>query len=1375
MASQQEYHAFKGMQRDLTVSKFSNEFYYDAKNIRITSREDNTFLSVANEKGNIEVEVRSSSIEGTIIGHTVLNEYLVLFTTELNVDRIYKLKYEDTYFDATLLYEGSIGLSIDHPIECIGIYENENIQKVYWVDGINPVRFINISKTYDGSRSDVFNFLQNLQLDEVVTITSNKELQGEFPSGTVQYVFTYYTKHGSESNIFHHSPLYYTHSNNRGGSPEEKASNSFNISITGLDKKFDFVRIYSIVRTSIDATPAVRKVVDLNVVKDEDKVTFTDNYTLGETIDPTILLYLGGENIIPECITHKDNTLFLGNYVLPQSVFPKEFKNINKGGITFEYKKTPNYEFRNGTYSYTSQLDMNSYEITTLKSNEIYRFGIQFQNRIGRWSEVIWVQDKKVDKTPSAEMPTSINNSISKYYNYLVKGVYEVPDNVLEQARQLGYIRARGVIVYPNNSDRDIICQGVLNPTVYKYDDRFNEDKTQKNSPYSQSSWFFRPYVKKHADFGRDQSPFFGSIATYTDSRSVNYSPYKNMEITRSTEIGTTLSYIDNDVLYNKDFYVDSNIVTMHSPDIEFQDNIFSIQNSDLKCKITGYININSCSSFRDVQASTPSATESDYGFYSKFPSYTYFSYLNVPYFGGGMLISGINWLGSPITKDEDTWKVVDRNMGWLVSPWQRSGSLINDFAKRANDQVVSKLKHNRLINTRVSYETIYTDINNEYEDISKVSVFDSEEQTLTYIGDTGLLYYGNIDKVLIPGIKTSDVAAEVGCTRKTTSNETRAVNEEDDDYNGDDPNDSTDNPTDNPELEGGGTGSTNKVASVSTLYQSTIFTLSSLNLDLDDAYKYSKDPVSMKYKSSKHAVFQFKNNDNSRVLLPAINDAYYPHSDDNTSMYSTIDVNHNAILWLAELYREIGEDVKFGGTTQDALLNNKWIVAGDPVCINKENVTVEYLQGDTYFQRYDCLKTYPYSLEDENNVTEVLSFYCETRVNIDGRYDRNRGSLNNLALSPNIFNLINPVYSQDNNFFNYHVLDSSFNIDKFPNSLTWSKEKYNGEEIDQWTNITLASTLEMDGDKGPITGLKTYNNEIYCFQPSGFSNILFNSRVQIPASDGVPIEITNGLKVQGKRYISSTIGCTNKWSIVNTVSGLYFMDNNTNSIYKFSGEISSITDSLGFSQWMRSNSNNKVWSPVSFENFISYYDKSNGDIYFTDNKQCLCYSEKINQFTSFMDYEGVYPMFNMNNDFYSFKNNRLWHHFEGEYNMFYGEHKPYYITVISNSNPTIDKIYNTLEFRSDSWDSNNLINDTTFNNLDVWNEYQHGSCYLDFSKYKVSNLKKKFRVWRANIPRDNSNNRDRIRNTWSYIKLSMDSANTWKTQLHDLNIHYFM
>ena len=1331
MAIQLEQHQFRGMQRDISVSKISNEFIYDAMNIRLTARKDNTLLSITNEKGNKEIVLKAdginTTIEGTVIGHNILNKYLILFTTGTS-DKIYRLEYKDTYFEVTLLYNGLLNFSIDNPIESIGIYENEEVQKIYWVDGKNPVRFINITKTYT-SNSDIFNFKQDLQLDEIVTVTSNKENKGLFPAGTVQYVFTYYNNHGAETNIFYHSPLLYSHVGNRGGSPEESASNSFNIKIELLETKFDYVRIYSIVRTSIDSTPTVKKVVDLSTKSGT--ISYNDTNNLGEIIDPSILLYLGGENIIPECITHKDNTLFLGNYVLPNNIFSDSAINDIKGDIVFDYKKTPNYEYRGGLYDYTSQLDMNSYEITTLKSSETYRFGVQFQNRIGRWSEVLWIGDSKVDKYPSVNTPSSAVELTELQYNILVKGKYTIPDNVLEEARELGYIRARGVIVYPSNSDRDIICQGILNPTVYKTDDREN------NSPYSQSSWFFRPYVKK-LEVGSYDQPNYGSIASYTDKGILsNYGA-----VSRSTEIGITLNYTDSEgKKYDKDFYVDSSIVTMHSPDIEFQDSIEGFENSKLECSIIGYIGISNGTSFRDVQSSTISTNSDDYGFYAKFPNYTNATYMtNMLSTHGGILISGINWISKPITKDGDNWKSVDKTFGWLVSPWQRSGSLINDFAKRKDDQVVAKLKYNRLTNTRVSYKSFIGSHNwKPKEGISNITVFNSKENVINYIGDTGHSYYGNIDKVLVPAVKTYGFGSKVGYTRAYNDNL------------------GYDNP------------------SIDELYKAVVLDFDSNGVVTEEGYLESKDPVSMKYKSTKHLIFEFNSYEGQRVILPSINNEYFEHTNDETAVYDTLNVGMDSILWLAELSRIVPKDIKFGGQSKDALLANRWHIAGDPVCINKENVTIEYLQGDTYLQRYDCLKTYPYTLEDENSVTEILSFFCETRVNIDGRYDRNRKNFNNLAVMDTNFNLLNPVYSQVNNFFNYFILDSNLRINTFNNSITWSKEKQLGEQVDQWTNITLASTLDMDGDKGKVNALKVFNNEIYCFQDSGFSNILFNSRVQIPASDGVPIEITNGLKVQGKRYISNTIGCTNKYSIVSSPSGLYFIDNNGKSLYKYNGQIQSLSNSLGFSQWVSENNSFTNWNPITFDNIISYYDNANEDIYFVNKDNCLVFSEKINQFTSFMSYESIYPFFNMKDKLFSIKNNNIWQHNEGDYNMFYGRFKPYYVTIISNSNPNMDKIYNTIEFRADSWDNNNLLSYNTFDTLEVWNEYQKGELCLDFKQGLPSSLKKKFRVWRANIPRDNHNMRDRIRNTWAYIKLSMNNSNTWKTVLHDISVHYFM
>jgi len=59
-------------------------------------------------------------------------------------------------------------------------------------------------------------------------------------------------------------------------------------------------------------------------------------------------------------------------------------------------------------------------------------------------------------------------------------------------------------------------------------------------------------------------------------------------------------------------------------------------------------------------------------------------------------------------------------------------------------------------------------------------------------------------------------------------------------------------------------------------------------------------------------------------------------------------------------------------------------------------------------------------------------------------------------------------------------------------------------------------------------------------------------------------------------------------------------------------------------------------------------------------------------------------------------------------------------------------------------------------------------------TKDKPSSLKRKFRVWRTLIPRDNINSRDRIRGTWAYVKLAMNNPNTFRTQLYDLNVHFF-
>lgn len=117
--------------------------------------------------------------------------------------------------------------------------------------------------------------------------------------------------------------------------------------------------------------------------------------------------------------------------------------------------------------------------------------------------------------------------------------------------------------------------------------------------------------------------------------------------------------------------------------------------------------------------------------------------------------------------------------------------------------------------------------------------------------------------------------------------------------------------------------------------------------------------------------------------------------------------------LLLAELVKVVKPEVKFGGNSKSAYLSNLWFPSSEPITLVKgEEANIPYKYGDTWYSRYDCLKTYSFTQEDKNQIIEIGSFMCETRINIDGRTDKNRGQLSNLSTTPQKFNLLNPVYS---------------------------------------------------------------------------------------------------------------------------------------------------------------------------------------------------------------------------------------------------------------------------------------------------------------------------------------------------------------------------
>lgn len=1460
-------HIIKGMTRDLTVSKFNPEFAYECKNIRITARDNSTLLTVTNERGNSELSILTSNgnplqVLGTLIGYNVLNNYVTLFTTG-DKDRIYRLENKQTYFEGKLLYEGNLNFNVNNPIENISVYENDNIQKVYWIDGLNQSRVINIvaDSTVSGSWNDnSFDFVQDLELKETVTVVRDDLASGSFSSGVIQYAFTYYNKYGQESNIFYTSPIQYISFASRGASPEEKVSNSFTITIANPDTRFDYIRVYSIHRASIDATPNVLNVVDLPInaanVRAGETLTYTDNGTIGTNVDPTELLYVGGEEVVFGTMTQKDNTLFLGNADIKRKLVGPDIINSIKGGnIGFNQRYVGNYVKTAGYYPYKNSLYLGS-KIKSFKYLEWYRFGVQFQYKNGKWSEPIWINDAY-----NGPASGGMGYGVSPSYNgalTTVQASYSLNSDIINKVVAQGFIRARGVVVYPTLIDREVVAQGILCPTVYNIGDRFG------NSPFAQSSWFARPNLAFDIERNKSNWDGIGTLfGNYDKSKAAVISNNNNVNLTidpgtpsektilidivnkgawaefrhnkpipnnweRNAEIqciantpagpytaskGSELnSYTASHAEY---FFVDQNILTLHSPDIEFDEGVQNLDSSGLKLRIVGVVPITANASEIDIQTSTPANDTSKMGFYKETVGSE-----NNSYHGLKNLISGAFWFDKMTNM-----KNIDDDYGYtesfFVYTWHRNGSLNNQGPVTEGSRTamldkkkISNLKFSSFSKYFNEPWLAYKANDATHTGITGVSIFNSNEQSLVRIpapansnlGD--LNYYGNVDKV-IAATRVDDAYSLT--FDFSDGQKTEKFNRKN--------------------------GYPIVVTGVNTAesYAHQLFTGGTFPIQFvkrSDGATLTEvpngtDAVRMKYKSTPHAVFALNYaTDGRQIVMPTnretdytdywnVNDAnvtkegvnhffWNPTAksiseseiqindgvfQDVISEYTSNSTDNNySYLYLAELYNDNITN-RFGGQTEEAFENNIWLPGGEPInLLNADGTPVRYAsltytEGDTFLERYDCLKTYSYTLEDQNSVTEIVSFMCETRVNIEGRYDRNRGQLNNLTMTPENFNKVNKVYSQKNNFFNYRSINhSKFNLNYFPNTVTWTKEKQLGSIIDTWTNITMASTLDLDGDKGEVISLNTYNNEIFCFQRKGFSNILFNSRVQIPASDGMPIEITNGMKVSGKRYVSNTIGCSNKWSIVESPSGLYFIDNETNSMYLFNGEMKSISDSLGMRQWVNENNTHINWNPVTYENFRGFYDKNNNDVYFVNNNWCLCYSELIGQFTSFMSYERVPAMFNVGSEFYAFNNNKLWQQFNGDYNMFFGQYKPYSITVVANADEPADKIFNTVEFRADAYDGDNLAPTKTYDTLDVYNEYQHGRVTLTDLNGRSSPLKRKFRIWRANIPRANTpingipaNNRDRIRSTWAYVKLSTETPNTYRTVFHDMTIHYFV
>ena len=341
--------------------------YLDSKNIRIIANENPGESGInVNVKGNLfsfdlELPPRTPGddpVPAVPIGHASIRNDLYIFATynfdknpgnivgtgELNPTSmagggIFKITFDlvtDEVTNINLIYENQfLNLSVQHPIEAVGRFETQGVQRLYFTDNFNPVRTINVADPNVMSVQP-----DDLQLSPSTTFSKPEILEvvnsGSLPAGMYQYAYRLVTKSGSQSRFspftgFLHvvaaSELgdpYWTYTEDpqdisqyEGVAPGTICNKGVRLQVENVDTDYSVIEFAAIYKSSIEGVSSSyifsRKTIGSPTITALHS-TNTDIVSLISLAEITSFTY----NIKrAKTITSKDNRLFLGNVITP--------------------------------------------------------------------------------------------------------------------------------------------------------------------------------------------------------------------------------------------------------------------------------------------------------------------------------------------------------------------------------------------------------------------------------------------------------------------------------------------------------------------------------------------------------------------------------------------------------------------------------------------------------------------------------------------------------------------------------------------------------------------------------------------------------------------------------------------------------------------------------------------------------------------------------------------------------------------------------------------------------------------------------------------------------------------------------------------------
>lgn len=1367
--NKQIIHGYKGMNQDLSKSLLPNEIYFEGKNIRIIATNSQSTGSVTNEKGNTlivtipipEINSNTSSIDymvndnlkslnysvinniqprnelesqyfisnnnfrlsgpQLIVGHALIRDSLILFTTDNNgFDCIWKV--DDQTYDITLLYLRNLGFNTQYPIQTINNYENEIIDKVYWVDGQNQTRFINIHHSTENQDLEnlidlSFNNVQMVGTFEVDQPEIIGTIQGGIhTSGVIQYAYNLYRINGSQTKI---SPLtelipLNKGENNGGGALNEVVGTIPIIKIDDLDNTYTNLKLYAVKYTSYNQLPQVSLILDRDISA-INEIVYYDDGNIIEDLSIDEFLFLGSDIIIPKHINTKNNIMFFANY--------KE------------------RSFDINTYGEVKDIDTRAYSFP-LNTQDTLIYNSLYDNN-------------------------GVIDSLEPYYNVnasVINGLTIVPythSAINKNYNDNKYIFNSNILGGEGSHLRYKIIRNRVNLNS------FSEDEIK--GKFLKDNEIYRLGIQFYNRYGQNSLPkWIADFKTNTVGNQTNLNGYyASLQIELKPLFYTWLNNPDN--------FLDDNGVydeSLKPVGYRLLRAERTLLDRTIVCQglINGMISqVVGDRSGANVTADQITKVNSGLKLPSMMrrfdddlcPMWRSESYFRLdrldeyhPQFAGGVIQDAAN----------EVFKAKDHGQ-WTAGTYQFT-KLMQLFSPEITFNTIQNLSQTNL--TLIGgLENDYNAVWNQVRSVSSKQI-KAEAKTFNAISPHDV-------KAYLPGNHQTITGGRNGIQFHGFFGHGQT-----------DPDSNPDmNFVQTYRKYTGQYYNRNKVYDIYGVPEAVELGQgrSTYNNDADLVYynsleQLSADAILLSVNTwgSRNATFALGSNNILTENRKGLENLFVESTitDTGAGLVGEFRIPEN-LIYLGNIY---------GGNTYESKKRSNYIEVGDynDIDINTYNA-IHF--GDTFVQDFRFTKlvkteTEIYSAASEQ-LTEIVEFRVETTVDLSNRNDQSIQNWDN-RFQPRSedYQKYNTVYSQDSNLIIRRDVDYKFRrLNSFDTNVIASKVKIPGEVIDSWTDLQPNNVITLDGKYGPINSLHNFKDELYTLQDTGVAFLSIQPRVQIQGSDGLEVELGSGRVLQEYRYLTTESGTKNKWSVINSPQAFYYFDILNKSINLFKDGIGGLTDAKGLHTYFNNNlivNELEIDNPILKQGVSTGYDYINNDVFFTflqnDKNFTLSYNEGSQTFVSFYDY---FPSryISKGNNFITTNpdNNKLYKQYEGEYNNFYGVTYPSNITLLVNPEPNVDTVMDNIMYKSEVYLNNLDQPDKTLTHVRVWNEYQD-SLLRQLELGRNKNLRRKFRDWNAILPRQQGS-RERIRNPWNFLLLQFNNDENLKLILHNIVVSY--